>query len=75
VRGVNQAPAIVDRRVIEQPFDRPRVAYRQTILHFADLLGDMDVDRRTIQRMIRQHAAHRFLRHGAQRMQRDADAQ
>ena len=31
--------------MIEQPFDRPRVAHREAILDFADLLGDVDVDR------------------------------
>ena len=75
VRRMHQAPARIDRGMIEQPFDRPRVAQRQAILHFADLLGDVDVDRAIARESASQHRAHRRFRHRAQRVQRDADAQ
>ena len=45
VRGVHETPARVDRRVIEQPLDRPLPAPRQALVHLALLLGHVDVDR------------------------------
>ena len=45
MRGMHEAPTGIDRRVVEQPFDRTCIAHGETILHFTDLLGDMDMDR------------------------------
>ena len=45
MRGVDQAPARVDLRIVEQPFDRPRAGPREAILDFLRLLGGVDVDR------------------------------
>uniref|UniRef100_A0A0S6YZH3 Uncharacterized protein n=1 Tax=Mizugakiibacter sediminis TaxID=1475481 RepID=A0A0S6YZH3_9GAMM len=75
VRGVHETPARIHLRVIEQPLHRPRVAHRQRVLHFAELLGDVDVDRPLAGDLRRQHLVQRGLGHRAQRMQGDADAQ
>ena len=42
---MNEAPAAVDRCVIEQPFDGPRAAPAHTVFDFLPLLGDVEVDR------------------------------
>ncbi len=46
VGGVHEAPALIHRRVIEQPLDGPLPAPRQAFVHFALLFGHVDVDRR-----------------------------
>ena len=57
---------------MEQPFDRPRARPGDAVLHFLDLLGDMDMDRpsfaiaTTVGKLIR--------RHGPQAVRRDANA-
>ena len=45
VGGVDQAPALVDRGMAEQPLDRPRARPGEAVLDLAHLLGDVDVDR------------------------------
>ena len=74
VRRMHQAPARVDRRVVQQPLDRPRIAQCEAILHLAELLGDVDVQRPVGQARV-EHRAHGVRRNRAQRMQREADAQ
>ena len=71
MRGVNQAPARVDRRMIEQPFDRAPARPGNAILDLLHLFGDVDVDRAL--RHGREHLRERFGRHGAQAMRRGAD--
>lgn len=44
VRGVDQAPALIDRRVIEQPLNRALPRPGEAIGHFLLLFGNMDVD-------------------------------
>ena len=71
VGGVDQAPAPVHRRVVQQPFHRAGAAPGQAILHLAHLLGRMDVDR-----TLGLHGANgqQFLRRdGAQAVRGDAD--
>ena len=43
VGGVDQAPALVDGRIVEQPFDRPLAGPGETGLDLAHLLGRVDV--------------------------------
>src|SRR5690349_20263892 len=66
MRRMHETPARIDRSVIEQPFDWPGVADRQRILHFADLLGDVDVDRAIAHETGIEHAAHGGFRYCAQ---------
>ena len=73
--GMDEAPARIDRGVVEQPFDRPRLAQGQAVLHLAELLGDVDVDGPAARRLAGEHLTHRGGRHRAQRMQGQADAQ
>ena len=79
---MHEAPAPVDRRVVEQPLDRARVADREAILHLADLLGDVDVHRHRRREPLRwrcrqlrdpvEYRVHRIGLDRAQRMQCDA---
>ena len=48
VRRMDDAPAAVEIRMIEKPFDRPRAEPGDAVGDFADLLGGMDVDRRLL---------------------------
>ncbi len=70
---VHQAPARVDRRMVQQPVHRPRAAPRQAFVDLALLLGDMDVHRRG--RVHRMQPGHRGTqavgRHRAQRVWRE----
>ena len=59
--------------MVKQPFDRVGTAGIEAVLHFADLLGDVDVDRAVLRRAGREQAAHGQFRYRAQRMQGDAD--
>ena len=45
VGRVDQAPARIDRRVVEQPPHRPRAGGGEAFLHLLRLLGGVDVDR------------------------------
>ncbi len=69
--GVDQAPARIDIRVVQQPVDRTGAERRDAILDFPGLLGGMDVDR-TVQ-AAGDNALQRLRRHRAQRMRRNAD--
>ena len=46
MRCVDQAPACIDRRMVEQPLQRPLAAPRNAVVDFALLFGDMNVNRR-----------------------------
>ena len=72
VRRVDQAPARIDVRIVEQPRDRRRLQRRDAVRDFLGLLRRMNVDRPAAMR--RDGVAQRLRRHGAQRMRRDADA-
>ena len=45
MRGVDQAPAAIDGRICEKPFDRARAVGVLDFLDFFDLLRDVDVNR------------------------------
>ena len=45
VRRVDQAPALVDRQLVEQAVDRAPARPGDAVLDLADLFGDVDVDR------------------------------
>jgi len=72
---VDQGPARVDVRVVEQPFDRARAAYGEAVLHFANLFGDMNMDGQFAAHTAGQQGTHGVFRYRAQRMQRDAQPQ
>ena len=73
--GVHQTPARIDRCMVEQPLHRSRAACGQALLDFGGLLGDVDVDRgRVVADGLHQLGQGGFG-HGAQAVQRDADAQ
>ena len=42
---MDEAPAAVDRRVVEQPLQRPLAAPGDAFIDFAGLFGDMDMNR------------------------------
>ena len=42
VGGVDEAPALIDVGVVEQPFDRPRARPGEAVLDFLDLFGGVD---------------------------------
>ena len=44
MRGMNQAPSLVHRHIIKQPFDRTCPAPSLAIFNFANLFGDMDMN-------------------------------
>jgi hypothetical protein len=46
VRGMHQAPALVHRRVVQQPLHRALAAPGHAVIHLLRLLGDVDVDGR-----------------------------
>ena len=71
VRRMDDAPALVDVRLRQQPLDRPHAAPRVAIVDFARLLGGMDVDRR-IGRREPHDLAELFRRDRAQAVRRDA---
>ncbi len=68
---VDQAPATVSPRFVQQPFHRPAARPRQAVIHLPHLLGGMDVHRR----LGRQPGHDRQLlrRHSAQGVRRDPD--
>ena len=45
VGRMDQAPAVIDRRVIQQPGDRARTAPGEAVGNLLLLFGDVDVDR------------------------------
>src|SRR5262249_39354775 len=44
VGRMDQAPGLIDRRVVEEPLHGPRTRPRQALLDLAGLLGDVNVD-------------------------------
>ena len=68
---MDQAPAIIDRRVVQQPLHGAGTRPGDTVFHFLHLLGDMDVDRPVAGD--RHELCQLFRRHGAQAMRRDAE--
>ena len=68
---MDQAPALVDPGMVEQPFDRPRAAPRDAIGDLLHLLGGVDMHRAV--RGQREQRREFIGRHGAKRMRRDAD--
>ncbi|MNK88563.1 hypothetical protein D3C87_1085280 [compost metagenome] len=75
MRGVDQAPARIDRRVVEQPLHRPHAAPGQAVIHLLLLFGDVDMHRRGgVHRVQPGHGAGQALRrHRAQRMRRQPE--
>ena len=72
VGRVDEAPVLVDARMVEEPPHRPRARPGDAVLDFLDLLGDVDVDRTVAGQGRRQFG--KFARgHGAQAVRRDAD--
>ncbi len=69
--SVDQAPALIDRHVGEQPFDGTCARPRDTVLDLFRLLGDMDVDRAST--CHRQNVPQFFRRRGPQTVRRDAE--
>ena len=67
MRGVDQAPALVDRHFVEQPLNRTTAAPGKAVFHFLGLLCDVNVDR-ACDRGAFEDYAHLFRRRGAQRM-------
>src|SRR5258708_22939537 len=48
MRRMHDAPAAVDRAVLEQPFHRPLAERQRAFLDFARLLRGVDMDRRAL---------------------------
>ena len=48
VRGMHQLPARVQRQFLGQPLDGPRAGAGHTVVDLGHLLGDVDVDGRTV---------------------------
>ena len=76
VRGMHQAPAGVDRRVVEQPLHRSLAAPGLAVDHFLKLFGDVDVHRRAGVEAVQpgQQLGQRRRCDGAQRVRCDAAA-
>ena len=68
---MDEAPALIDRRMFEQPLDRSPARPGQAILDFSDLFGGMDVDRAALSE--RNDRRQFVRRHGPQAVRRDAD--
>ena len=66
-----EAPALIDRRMIEQPCDRALARPGEAILDLLHLLGDVDMDRPLAGH--RDDIAQALGRHRAQAVRRDAD--
>ena len=43
--GVNEAPALINVRELEQSFNRPLATILEARFYFLDLLGDVNVER------------------------------
>ena len=69
--GVNQAPATIDRDMIEQPLQRPLAAPGEAFLDFPDLFGDVDMDRAGAIEL--QQCGQLFQRYRPQRVRGDPD--
>ncbi len=75
VRAVNEAPALVDARVLEQPLDRPTAAPGDTVVYLFRLLGGVNVYRRSGCDLVEagQQCGEERRAHRTQRVRRDAD--
>ena len=71
VRRMHQAPAMIDRRMIQQPVDRPCTAPGNAVDHLLLLLGDMDVNWPATR--IGDRCVEFLRRNRAQRMRCEAD--
>ncbi|MGY4349918.1 hypothetical protein ACVWXM_006411 [Bradyrhizobium sp. GM7.3] len=71
VGGVNEAPALIDGCVLQQPLHRTSSGPRQAILDFLHLLGGMNVHRAALREWNDSRKLGR--RYGAQAVRRDAD--
>ena len=76
VGAMCETPARIDRHVGEQPFHRALLAPCEAVVHFLDLLGEVDVDRRlavyggkTVYEVLQHRRAH-----CAQAVRRDTEA-
>ena len=71
VGRMDQAPALIDRRMFEQPLDRPPARPGDAFLDFPGLFGGVDMDRPAFGQ---RHDGRQFVRrHGPQAVRRDAD--
>ena len=64
VGGVDHAPALIERGILEQPFHRASAERRDAVLHFPQLLGGVDMNR-----PLRRRLANRPERRGGHRTQ------
>src|SRR5882762_2263532 len=71
MRGMDETPAAVDRRMVEQPLQWPLSAPGDAFADFPHLLSDVNMDRPSL---VQDHyGAQLFERHRPQRMRRNAD--
>ncbi|MGY3120070.1 hypothetical protein ACVWXQ_004007 [Bradyrhizobium sp. S3.14.4] len=68
---MDETPALIDRRVLQQPLHRPSSRPGQAIVDFLHLLGGMDMHRPAIRE--RNDRREFVRRHRAQAVRRDAD--
>lgn len=71
MRGMDEAPMLVDGQSVEQQFDRTFAAPGQAVLDLPGLFGDVDVHRAAIRQ--RQDRGDLLRRGGAQTMRRNTD--
>ncbi len=71
VSRMHQAPALIDRRVLEQPGNRSTSRPRVALVDFLGLLGDMNMYRRRARHV--RDGEQFFLRDRTQAMRSDAD--
>src|SRR5271155_3030708 len=68
MRRVDKAPAVIDRRMVEEPSYRPGARPGEAVFDFLHLLGDMDVDRTVagdgddLGKLLRRHRAQAMRR-------------
>jgi hypothetical protein len=76
VRGMDQAPARIDGRMLEQPLHGALTAPGQAVIHLLGLLGDMDVHDRLGQHGMQacERGLQAVRRHGAQRVRSQAQS-
>src|ERR1700761_156865 len=74
MRRVHQAPARIDVGVVKQPFHWPCATRGQAVLHFADLFGDVNMDRHTLRQLGREYLTHGLFRDCTQGMQGHTNA-
>src|SRR6185312_11765351 len=67
---VDDAPALIDAGMLEQPFNRPSTTPCHAVAHFLFLLGGMNVH--ALARIETEKCRERLRRDGAQRMRRNS---